>query len=100
MLIITPEHMRVFRDAQWTKAHFREELSKLLMLPGQDMIRGANGIAEGIPAHFVDATVPKFREGGLLIVHAGGGAGMWSAVVGGWASGATGSSPVTVAIQS
>ena len=37
-----------------------------------------------------------FRQGGLLIVRAGGSAGMFSAVIGGWgASGAIGSSPVT-----
>jgi len=100
LLIVTPEHQRVFREAEWSKARFREELTKHLMLSGQDMIEGANGIAEGIPKHFAEATVPKFRAGGLLIAHAGGGAGMWSAVVGGWASGGTGSSPVTVKIKS
>ena len=41
------------------------------------------------------ADVPKFRHGGLLIVHAGGTAGMFSAIIGGWASGAVGSEPVT-----
>ena len=40
-------------------------------------------------------TLPKFRAGGLLIVHAGGGAGLFSAIIGGWASGAIGSEPVT-----
>ncbi len=100
LLIVTPEHQRVFREAGWTKVHFRQELNKHLMLSGKDMILGANGIAEGIPEHFAESTVPKFRDGGLLIVHAGGGAGMWSAVVGGWASGAKGSTPVTVAIKS
>ena len=40
-------------------------------------------------------TIPKFRDGGLLIVHAGGGAGLFSAIIGGWASGPAGSAPVT-----
>lgn len=101
LLVISPEHMRIFRDAEWTKAHFREELGKLLMFDGKDMIRGAHDIAEGIPAHLAEATVPKFRSEGLLIVHTGGGAGLWSAVIGGWAaSGERGSVPVTVAIKS
>ena len=32
---------------------------------------------------------------GLLVCHAGGGAGLFSAIIGGWASGAVGSAPVT-----
>lgn len=100
LLIISPEHLRIFREAQWTKARFREALSQHLTFPGKELIRGAQGIAEGIPLHFAEATIPKFREGGLLIVHTGGTAGLWSAVVGGWAaSGEKGSSPVTVAIH-
>ena len=43
-------------------------------------------------------TLPKFRDGGLLIAHAGGGAGFFSAIIGGWASGPMGSEPVTVPI--
>jgi 2-polyprenyl-3-methyl-5-hydroxy-6-metoxy-1,4-benzoquinol methylase len=35
------------------------------------------------------------RPGGLLVAHAGGDAGLFSAVVGGWVSGETGSVPVT-----
>jgi hypothetical protein len=38
--------------------------------------------------------LPKFRPGGLLVVHCGGGAGLFSAMIGGWASGALGSAPV------
>ncbi len=38
-------------------------------------------------------TLPKFRAGGLLIVHAGGGAGLFSAIIGGWVSGRGGASP-------
>ena len=37
--------------------------------------------------------------GGLNLVHAGGGAGLFSAIVGGWASGALGSDTVTVAVR-
>ena len=100
ILIVTPEHMRVFREAGWSKARFRAELDKQLTVRGADVLRGAGGIAEGMPPKFAQATLSKFRRGGLLIVHTGGAAGMWSAVIGGWAaSGKTGSSPVTVAIK-
>ena len=59
------------------------------------MVRGAGGIAEGLPESMREAEVPKFRDGGLLIAHAGGTAGMFSAIVGGWSSGPAGSEPVT-----
>jgi hypothetical protein len=102
LLVISPEHGRVFGDAGWTKARLREELDALLQIPWAELVRGAGGIAEGVPQGVggdqTTATVPKFRPGGLLIVHAGGTAGRFSAIVGGWVSGSTGSAPVTRAI--
>ena len=95
ILVVSPEHARVFRDAGWTKLRLRKELDELLQIPGEEIVRGAGGIAEGMPEGFRDMTLPKFRDGGLLIVHAGGGAGLFSAIIGGWASGAVGSEPVT-----
>jgi len=101
ILVIAPEHMRIFREAEWTKARFREELDKHLRFRGRDILRGADGIAEGMPIEYAEAALTKFRPGGLLIVHTGGSAGLWSAVIGGWpASGIKGSSPVTVAVKS
>jgi hypothetical protein len=99
ILVVSPEHARVFRDAGWSKARLREELEALLTLPGRELVRGAGGIAEGLPEAFAGADLPKFRPGGLLIVHAGGTAGMFSAVIGGWASGAIGSDPVTMELK-
>jgi hypothetical protein len=100
LLVVSPEHARVFREGGWDKARLRQELDEVLQLRGADIVRGAGGIAEGVPEAFADATLPKFRPGGLLIVHAGGGAGLFSAIIGGWASGAVGSQPVTRPIQS
>ncbi len=95
-LVVSPEHSRVFIEAGWSKAKLIEELNKLLMLPGKDMIEGAQGIAEGLPKHLADATIPKFRPGGLNVVRAGGTAGLFSAIIAGWpATGKMGSSPVT-----
>jgi hypothetical protein len=42
-----------------------------------------------------EATLPKFGRDGLLIVHAGGTAGLFSAIIGGWVNGEAGSKPVT-----
>ena len=52
-----------------------------------------------MPDALLDRPLPKFRPGGLLFAYAGGPAGMFSAVIGGWVSGATGSTPVTVPIE-
>ncbi len=101
LLIISPEHMRVFRGAGWSKVRFRDELARHLTTDGRDVLADADGIAEGMPKRFAEKRVNKFRPGGLLIVHAGGAAGMWSAIITGWAaSGPRGSIPVTVPIKS
>ena len=101
LLVISPDNMRVFREAGWSKARFREALEESLTADGRELLAGEDGIAEGMPAYLADKRLSKFRPGGLLIAHAGGGAGMWSAVITGWAaSGPHGSVPVTVAIKS
>lgn len=96
MLVVSPEHARVFIDAGWSKARLREELEALLMFSGEELVAGADDIAEGMPPTLRDATLPKFRPGGLLIVRAGGPAGLFSAIIAGWAaSGPAGSIPVS-----
>lgn len=96
ILVISPEHARIFKDAGWSKARLKEELQQLMMLDGEALVRGAGGIAEGMPEQYRSATIPKFKPDGLHIVHAGGTAGLFSAIIGGWvASGPTGSVMVT-----
>ena len=99
ILVVGPEHARVFRDAGWSRTKLLEEIDARLQLPGAEIVRGAGGIAEGVPEALAGATLPKFRPGGLLIVHAGGGAGLFSAIIGGWANGAVGSQPTTREIR-
>ncbi|MGH9064770.1 MAG: thioredoxin family protein [Acidimicrobiales bacterium] len=98
MLVVSPEHARVLGEAGWGKPRLRAALYELLSLPVAELVKGAGGMAEGIPAQAAGGAAPavsKFRPGGLLIVHAGGRAGMFSAIIGGWVSGAAGSQPVT-----
>jgi hypothetical protein len=95
VVVVSPEHGRVFREGGWSKARLRDELLALLQLEGDDVIRGAGDIAEGLPEGLAGATVPKFGDDGLLLVHAGGGAGLFSAIIGGWINGPGGSQPVT-----
>ena len=96
LLVVSPDHCRVFFEAGWSKARLLEELNALLLLPADEMIVGAGGIAEGLPQSLAGTRISKFRPGGILIVRAGGGAGLFSAVIAGWAaSGPVGSIPVT-----
>jgi hypothetical protein len=94
LLAVGPEHARVFREAGWSRERLLARLHELLALPGDELVRGAGGIAEGLPDGVRGKVVPKFRPGGLLLVHCGGAAGLFSAIVGGWAGGALGSNPV------
>jgi hypothetical protein len=94
-LVVSPEHGRVFREAGWTRGRLTDELTALLLLDPAEIVRGAGGIEEGVPAEALAAPVPKFRPGGLIIMHAGGRAGLFSAVLGGWVGGEGGSTPVT-----
>jgi hypothetical protein len=96
LLVVCPEHHRTFKDAGWTKARLYEELYRLCEIPGDELVAGAKGIAEGGPPSLAGKTVNKFRPGGLMIVRAGGDAGMFSGIIGGWsAGGPRGSLPVT-----
>jgi hypothetical protein len=94
ILAVGPEHARVFREAGWSRQKLLERLHELLQVPGSEFVRGAGGIAEGLPEGLKDATLPKFRPGGILVVHCGGGAGLFSAMIGGWANQELGSQPV------
>ena len=95
ILVIGPEHARVFAEAGWDRERRAGRASTPSLTPaGTELVRGAGGIAEGLPDAFADVpSLPKFRAGGLLLAYAGGGAGLFSAIIGGWANGAIGSTP-------
>jgi len=97
ILAICPEHMARFTEAGWTKDRFEAELRSHLDIEVDTILRGVDDIGEGIPhgLGFEGSTLPKFRDGGILIVHAGGPAGLFSSVFGGWVSGEMGSDPVS-----
>jgi len=99
VLVLGPEHARVFAQANWSRERVLQEIHDRLQMPGSEIVRGAGGMAEGVQEAFKDATLPKFRPGGLLLVHAGGPAGLFSAIIGGWVNGTTGSDPVTKLVK-
>jgi hypothetical protein len=67
---------------------------------GDDVVRGALGLAEGLPDWAAGKQIPKFKPDGIRIVHCGGGAGLFSAIIPGWANGEMGSTPVCHEIRS
>jgi hypothetical protein len=95
VLVLGPEHGRVFHDAGWDRDRIVREIIAAGHRPGSELIAGAGGTVEGLPEGFADGTYPKFRDDGILLCYAGGGAGLFSAIIGGWANGAMGSTPVT-----
>ena len=99
IVVMGPEHARVFADAGWGRDEILAGITAHLDRPGAELVRGAGGMAEGMPASFADSpAVPKFRPGGLMLAYAGGGAGLFSEIIGGWANGDVGSKPVTRAV--
>ncbi|MGA0392665.1 MAG: hypothetical protein ACO3MW_01210 [Rhodospirillales bacterium] len=88
ILAISPEHYRVFQNDGWGRAEIEEALHKYTTRPGKDLIRGAQGIGEGIGEENADRDVPKYwRDHGILVVRCGGPAGQISAIIGGWSGG-------------
>lgn len=87
MLVLVPEHYAIFRDAGWDRGRILTELHAALRRPGSDVVQGAHGIGEGISPARRDESVDKFWPEGLLIVHAGGQAGLFSAICAGWTGG-------------
>ena len=96
VLVVCPEHRRVFREGGWNKDDLKNALYDNLMTPGSELILGAQGIAEGMPKKFENKVISKFRDDGLHITSTGSKAGMFSAIISGWvASGERGSQLVS-----
>ncbi|MDQ3808849.1 MAG: thioredoxin, partial [Chloroflexota bacterium] len=95
LLVVSPEHARTFCQAGWSKQQLRQRLLDLLTVPAAELVRDVDGIAEGVEPSQAHGTLMKFRPDGLWLVHAGGQAGMFSAIIGGWSGGPGGSQLVT-----
>lgn len=95
ILVMGPEHARVFAEAGWDRDRILVELHARLTTPAAELERGVGGIDEGIPSGMGNAELPKFSPNGLMLAYAGGGAGLFSALIAGWVNGDKGSKPVT-----
>ncbi len=103
LVVVGPEHGRIFRHAGWDRARVRQELFDRSSAPAGELVRGAAGIAEGLDPQFVSdpsARIPKFASPDrILLAYAGGDAGLFSMIYGGWVAGEIGSEPVTRSVE-
>lgn len=98
VLVIGPEHGRIFDDAGWSKADATNALMQAARIRGESLAMGTSKMADS--ADESDGTLPKFRDSGLTLVRAGGDAGLFSAIIPGWVMhGPLGTDPVTREIQ-
>ncbi len=97
VVVIGPEHGRVFDLAGWSKADVTRALHAATHIKGVDL---GMGTAAGIAPENDTGMRAKFRAGGLTLVRAGGQAGMFSAIIPGWlVKGELGTDPVTREIR-
>jgi len=94
MLVISPEHVETLRNDGWSKADIRARILAVSARPLRELLRDAE-CGEGIPparygpagptTEQLEQLVPKFQSAANIhIVTAGGDAGKFSAIFGGW----------------
>jgi len=64
-----------------------------------DVAIGLDGMQPGVSPKLAGTRIKKFRPGGFNVVVAGGGAGLFSAILPGWSPGDVNSQVVTRAIR-
>ena len=80
-----PSTTRSSRTAAGIAAASRTSCSQALKRPGRDLVQGAHGVRRGPAAHSpTRSSTSSSQPDGVLIVRAGGAAGLFSAIIGGW----------------
>ena len=87
ILVLSPEHYAIYREAGWDRKRIEKALFEATVRPGKELVAGADGVGEGVPASRSEEMVPKFFEDGLMVVRAGGPAGLFSGIIPGWLAG-------------
>jgi hypothetical protein len=95
VLVMAPDHHRVYREAGWTKARFKDEIDRLTTVDADSVLVGLDGMLPGVSPKLKGTRLKKFRPGGFNVVVAGGGAGLFSAILPGWSPGDVNSQVVT-----
>jgi hypothetical protein len=87
VLVLSPEHYSIYREAGWDRKRIERALYEATIRPGREILAGKDGVGEGVPAERADEMIPKFHDDGLMVVRAGGPAGLFSAILPGWLAG-------------
>ena len=87
IVVLSPEHYRIYKEAGWGRREIEKALYEATIRPGREILAGLNGIGEGVPASRADEMIPKFHDDGLVVVRAGGPAGLFSGLLPGWLAG-------------
>ena len=98
VVVVSPNHARVFDEAGWSKQRLRETIHELLTFSAEELARGYGGIEEGMATAPTGTRVAKFQPDGLWFVRAGAPSGLMSGIIGGWTNGPRGSQMTTVPI--
>jgi peroxiredoxin len=101
ILVLPPEHVETITRDGWTKDDVRRHIQRVTARPLADLLAD-DECREGLPAGLAGGqdpaslSLPKFRTlEAIHIVVAGGPAGKFAAVIGGWVQGPMGSTMVT-----
>lgn len=102
VVVVGPLHRRIFEGAGWSATDVQEAVFEATRTPLWELRHGHGGCAEGYDPEWLrdgtpdDMDVFKFSAPeSILVVAAGGDGALMSAIIGGWASGAAGSTTVT-----
>jgi hypothetical protein len=112
MLVICPEHVETLKRDGWTKANIRNRIQEATARPLRELLRD-DDCGEGIPPQRfgvqhanqltneqLNQRIPKFASpNNIHLVVAGGDAGKFSAIFGGWVSGPTGAQVVSKRVE-
>lgn len=106
LLVVCPEHARTLAQDGWSKDDVRRRIQEITARPLRDLLPDDDsGHAISPPYNSWDPAqleqpAPKFKSAGNIhLVVAGGEAGKFSAILGGWVSGPGGSMPVSRRIE-
>ena len=87
IVVLSPEHYRIYQEAGWGRREIERALYQATIRPGREILAGTHGIGEGVPQNRAEELIPKFHEDGLVVVRAGGPAGLFSGILPGWLAG-------------
>jgi len=87
VVVLSPEHYRIYKEAGWGRREIEKALYEATTRPGREILAGTDGIGEGVPASRAGEMIPKFHDDGIVVVRAGGPAGLFSGVLPGWLAG-------------